>query len=120
MEVAKTGFAASCRLASTAAAKAWPKVRMLLVVAVALSMAEFVAVDIGLLVAADLILYVELMLSAWAIALVARILPGVSTSLILLSARLYHLGSPAESNDRAEAGRLEGNRAASLEAGDRG
>ena len=66
------------------AAKAWPKVRLLLVLVIAMSMAGFVALDVGLVFAADLLFYLEILFGAWTVALFARFMPGLPTALMLL------------------------------------
>src|SRR4051812_49015923 len=77
------------RLARTTAKKAYPTIRLLLVLGLALSMAEFVAIDAGLFLAADLMLYLEIMLGAWAVARFARFMPGLPATVMLLPYRLF-------------------------------
>lgn len=80
-------------------AKAWPKVRWLILIAIAISMAEFVAIDVGLMFAADILLYVELIVGAWALAVVGRLMPGLSTIFLLLSGRMFDFGMQKKSSD---------------------
>lgn len=94
----------------------WPKLRTLLIVLIAISMAEYVALDVGLVLAADIMLYIEIVLGVWAMALISRLMPGVAGALMLIFARAVgsvdtmpsaelekgdHLGHPLDADSGA-------------------
>lgn len=84
-------------------AKMWPKLRIFLIVALAVSMAEFVAFDVGMILAADIMLYIELILGAWALTLLARFMPGISISLFIFQSKMFASGEDVEADEIEEA-----------------
>ena len=88
MTTGRSGWKRATGYFGALAAWLWPKVRVLLIVAIAISMAEFVAIDLGMVLAADIMLYVEIVLGTWALALAARLMPGLSLALMLLPSRM--------------------------------
>jgi hypothetical protein len=66
------------------------------IVLIALTMAEFVALDMAMLLASDIILYVELVLAGWAMSAVAFLNPTFGYRLTMLSSRIMSGGAAEE------------------------
>jgi hypothetical protein len=85
----------------------WPKARILLIILIAVSMAEFVALDAGMMVAADILLYMEAIIGAWVLTVVARFVPGLSTILMLFAGRIFDFGNHTDNTELEEVDRLK-------------
>jgi len=57
---------------------------------IALSMAEFLAFEVAMLVAADVAFYMELVVAGWLMSALAFVHPAIGYRLTLLGARMFH------------------------------
>jgi hypothetical protein len=69
----------------------WPKFRILLIIIIAVSMAEFVALDAGMMLAADILLYVDAIIGVWTLTAIARFVPGLTATLMFVAGRMFDL-----------------------------
>ena len=63
---------------------------------IAASMAEFLALDMAMLVATDLIFYFELLVAGWAMAALAFLNPALGYRLIMIGSRVFGTARKAD------------------------
>lgn len=68
--------------------RAFPKIRFLIILLIAISMAEFVALDVGIILAADILFYVEAVLGTWALAFSSRLLPSLAAFSVMIMLKI--------------------------------
>jgi membrane protein implicated in regulation of membrane protease activity len=70
--------------------------KWVVIVLVALTMAEFVALDMAMFIASDIILYVELIVAGWAFSALAFLHPAIGYRLTMLGSRILTDGSESD------------------------
>ena len=81
----------ACRLKGLVSKTAFPKMRVLIIFLIAISMAEFVALDVGIVLAADILFYIEAVLGAWALAVSSRLFPLLSAVPVMIALKIDKL-----------------------------
>ncbi len=73
--------------------------KWVVIVLVALTLAEFVALDMAMFIASDIIFYAELVLAGWAMSALAFLHPALGYRLTTLGARVMSGGAGSERTD---------------------
>jgi len=71
--------------------KTKPKIRFLIVLLIAVSMAEFVALDVGIVLAAGILFYIEAVFGSWGFAIGSRFLPVVYAFSVIIMLKIDSL-----------------------------
>ncbi|MEA3040256.1 MAG: hypothetical protein QOE79_2769 [Sphingomonadales bacterium] len=75
---------------------AYRALKWLAILAIALTLAEFLAMDLAMVVAADAVFYLEMIVAGWALSTLALLNPAIGNKVILLGSHLFGnaLGPP--------------------------
>jgi hypothetical protein len=75
---------------------AYRALKWVAILAIALTLAEFLAMDLAMVVAADAVFYLEMIVAGWALSTLALLNPAIGHKLILLGSHLFGnaLGPP--------------------------
>ncbi|MEA3061236.1 MAG: hypothetical protein QOJ94_1017 [Sphingomonadales bacterium] len=87
---------------------AYRALKWVAVLAIALTLAEFLAMDLAIVIAADAVFYLEMIVAGWAISTLALLNPAIGHRVILLGSHLFGnaLGPPPRGP--ADADRTDG------------
>jgi len=87
--MAKTANKTRGAIASTLARGSYKRLKWVFIALIALSMAEFLAFDMAMIVAADAVFYLELLVAGWAMSALALLNPAIGYKMILIGSRIF-------------------------------